>query len=256
MPSFRRPHYERGRRIQLMNLSGRFVQKNDKFVISLFLHKSGRGFMSLSPLWQQGCGSPHRRAARRHRSGGDDLLPANRRCSRRVLVFSAAAFSDSVADAFKARGLASTPQLMVEGTRHDRDPVLTCTTFRRPALNPTDAIAPNVRHTPPAKYHGSEPALADSCDPPTADQIKLLCEVGLGPIAFEVYGAQLERFDPAQFSVLRKHRPYYTRDLWAARKGGSRVGRRTARCRRCARFPERPPTSEQFYDPPRSAFDG
>jgi hypothetical protein len=52
-------------------------------------------------------------------------------------------------------------------------------------------------------YHGRKPAGAEPVDLPTSDQIKYLCDVGLGPIAFKVYGDEFRKSDPAIFSVLK-----------------------------------------------------
>jgi hypothetical protein len=52
-------------------------------------------------------------------------------------------------------------------------------------------------------YHGRKPAGAGPVDLPTSDQIKYLCDVGLGPIAFKVYGDLFKLSDPTLFSVLQ-----------------------------------------------------
>ena len=52
-------------------------------------------------------------------------------------------------------------------------------------------------------YHSGKPAVASVIDLPTADQINFLCDVGLGPIAFKVYGDELRQSDPTLFSVLQ-----------------------------------------------------
>ena len=52
-------------------------------------------------------------------------------------------------------------------------------------------------------YHGRKPAGAGLMDLPTIDQIKFLCDVGLGPIAFKVYGDEFRQSDPTLFSVLQ-----------------------------------------------------
>lgn len=100
------------------------------------------------------------------------------------------------------------------------------------------------------RYHGSEPALADSCDPPTADQINYLCEVGLGPIAFEVYGAQLERLNPAQFSVLQSA-DLTTRAIYGQlEKAALELAGALQDAGVVPVFLKGISTSEQFYDPP------
>ena len=40
-------------------------------------------------------------------------------------------------------------------------------------------------------------------DLPTIDQVKFLCDVGLGPIAFKVYGGEFRQSNPTLFSVLQ-----------------------------------------------------
>lgn len=52
-------------------------------------------------------------------------------------------------------------------------------------------------------YHGRNPDAAGPVDLPTMEQIDFLCDVGLGPIAFKVYGNDFERLDSARHSVLR-----------------------------------------------------
>ena len=52
-------------------------------------------------------------------------------------------------------------------------------------------------------YHGGKPAGSGPIDLPTIDQVNFLCNVGLGPIAFRVYGDDLRQSDPTSFSVLR-----------------------------------------------------
>jgi hypothetical protein len=52
-------------------------------------------------------------------------------------------------------------------------------------------------------YHGGKPAGAGLIDLPTIDQVKFLCDVGLGPIAFKVYGDEFRQSDPTLFSVLQ-----------------------------------------------------
>lgn len=51
-------------------------------------------------------------------------------------------------------------------------------------------------------YHDDNAARISLPVLPTADQVKYLCEVGLGPIAFRVYGDELKQSDPTLFSVL------------------------------------------------------
>ena len=52
-------------------------------------------------------------------------------------------------------------------------------------------------------YHRGKPADAAQYALPTADQVDCLCDVGLGPIAFSVYGDDFRRSDPTLFSVLQ-----------------------------------------------------
>ncbi len=52
-------------------------------------------------------------------------------------------------------------------------------------------------------YHDSKPAGAGLIDLPTIDQVKYLCDAGLGPIAFKVYGDEFRQSDPTLFSVLQ-----------------------------------------------------
>lgn len=51
-------------------------------------------------------------------------------------------------------------------------------------------------------YHSGRSVSAEANDPPTADQVKYLCAIGLGPIAFQIYGNVLKQSDPALFSML------------------------------------------------------
>jgi len=52
-------------------------------------------------------------------------------------------------------------------------------------------------------YHCGKPADAAHYALPTADQVNFLCDVGLGPIAFRVYGDELWRADRTLFTVLQ-----------------------------------------------------
>jgi len=52
-------------------------------------------------------------------------------------------------------------------------------------------------------YHGGKPGGAELIDLPTIDQVRFLCDVGLGPIAFKVYGDEFRQSDPTLFSVLQ-----------------------------------------------------
>jgi hypothetical protein len=52
-------------------------------------------------------------------------------------------------------------------------------------------------------YHRGKPEDAAHYELPTPDQVNFLCDVGLGPIAFRVYGDDLRGSDPALFSVLQ-----------------------------------------------------
>ena len=52
-------------------------------------------------------------------------------------------------------------------------------------------------------YHGGKPADSGLIDLPTIDQVNFLCDVGLGPIAFKVYGDDFRQSEPTSFSVLQ-----------------------------------------------------
>ena len=52
-------------------------------------------------------------------------------------------------------------------------------------------------------YHGGNPAGSGPIDLPTVDHVEYLCHVGLGPIAFQVYGDKFRQSDPSIFSVLQ-----------------------------------------------------
>ena len=52
-------------------------------------------------------------------------------------------------------------------------------------------------------YHRGKPAEAAQFALPTADQVDFLCDVGLGPIAFSVYGDDFRQSDATLFSVLK-----------------------------------------------------
>lgn len=52
-------------------------------------------------------------------------------------------------------------------------------------------------------YHRGKPADASQLALPTADQVDFLCQVGLGPIAFSVYGDDLRQSHPHLFSELQ-----------------------------------------------------
>jgi len=52
-------------------------------------------------------------------------------------------------------------------------------------------------------YHGGKPAGAGPVELPSVDQVEFLCDVGLGPIAFRVYGDEFRQSDPTIFSVLQ-----------------------------------------------------
>ena len=52
-------------------------------------------------------------------------------------------------------------------------------------------------------YHGGNPAGSGPIDLPTVDHVEYLCQVGLGPIAFQVYGDKFRQSDPSIFSVLQ-----------------------------------------------------
>ena len=52
-------------------------------------------------------------------------------------------------------------------------------------------------------YHRGKPADAKQYELPTAPQVDFLCNVGLGPIAFRVYGDDFRRSDPTLFSMLQ-----------------------------------------------------
>ena len=52
-------------------------------------------------------------------------------------------------------------------------------------------------------YHSGKPASAGHIELPTIGQVKYLCDAGLGPIAFKVYGDKFLQSDPTLYSVLR-----------------------------------------------------
>lgn len=52
-------------------------------------------------------------------------------------------------------------------------------------------------------YHGREAICTEKFDPPGLDQIRYLCSVGLGPIAFHTYGVMLRTTEPATYSVVQ-----------------------------------------------------
>lgn len=52
-------------------------------------------------------------------------------------------------------------------------------------------------------YHGGTSADAAHINLPAVDEVRYLCHVGLGPIAFQVYGDGLRQSDPALFSMLQ-----------------------------------------------------
>ncbi len=52
-------------------------------------------------------------------------------------------------------------------------------------------------------YHGRETISAERFEPLGAAQVKYLCDVGLGPIAFRTYGDILRATDPSIYSVLQ-----------------------------------------------------
>ena len=51
-------------------------------------------------------------------------------------------------------------------------------------------------------YHGDKPIGPGPVDLPAVDAIQYLCDVGLGPIAFQVYGDAFRQTDPLIFSIL------------------------------------------------------
>ena len=76
---------------------------------------------------------------------------------------------------------------LFHGLRHD-EPIPARQTF----------VTQLLRH-----YHRGKPADAAQYALPTADQVDFLCDVGLGPIAFSVYGDDFRQSDPASFSALQ-----------------------------------------------------
>lgn len=52
-------------------------------------------------------------------------------------------------------------------------------------------------------YHGSKLASSARNDLPTIEQLNYLCDIGLGPIAFQVYGDLFKQSAPPMFSVLQ-----------------------------------------------------
>jgi hypothetical protein len=76
---------------------------------------------------------------------------------------------------------------LLHGLRHD-EPIAAHQTF----------VAQLLRY-----YHRGKPADSAQYPLPTADQVNFLCDVGLGPIAFRVYGDDFRRSDPKLFSLLQ-----------------------------------------------------
>ncbi|MBT8085170.1 MAG: hypothetical protein HKN35_13840 [Woeseia sp.] len=52
-------------------------------------------------------------------------------------------------------------------------------------------------------YHGCEAVSADDFTPPNDDQITYLCDLGLGPVAFNTYGKLLQAENPDGYSLLQ-----------------------------------------------------
>lgn len=76
---------------------------------------------------------------------------------------------------------------MFHGLRHD-EPIAARQTF----------VSQLLRYC-----HRGKPADAAQYELPTSDQVDFLCDVGLGPIAFRVYGDDFRNSDPTLFSVLQ-----------------------------------------------------
>ena len=52
-------------------------------------------------------------------------------------------------------------------------------------------------------YHSIDAVVVLPADLPNAGQTEYFCDVGLGPIAFHVYGDALQRFEPESYKILK-----------------------------------------------------
>lgn len=99
-------------------------------------------------------------------------------------------------------------------------------------------------------YHSGEPAGPGPIDLPTIEQVKYLCRVGLGPIAFQVYGDKFRQSDPSIFSVLQSAdvtaRVIYRQQENAAVELSSELKRVGV----TPTFLKGISTSDEFYSPP------
>jgi len=99
-------------------------------------------------------------------------------------------------------------------------------------------------------YHRGESRRAPQSALPTADQVDLLCDIGLGPIAFRVYGDEFRQSNPAIFSVL-KSADLTTRAIYGQLEGA--LVELLARLQDSSVIPillKGISTSHQFYAPP------
>ena len=99
-------------------------------------------------------------------------------------------------------------------------------------------------------YHGGKPAATGSIDLPSIDQVKFLCDVGLGPIAFQVYGEEFRQSDPTLFSVLQSA-DLTTRVIYGLlEKAAVEFAGELQSANVVPTFLKGISTSEEFYTPP------
>jgi len=99
-------------------------------------------------------------------------------------------------------------------------------------------------------YHCGKPADAKQYALPTGDQVDFLCDVGLGPIAFRVYGDDFRRSDPDLFAILQSA-DLTTRVIYGQLEKAT--VELVTRLRNVGVIPillKGISTSAQFYDPP------
>ena len=99
-------------------------------------------------------------------------------------------------------------------------------------------------------YHGNKPVGAGPIDLPTIDQVKFLCDAGLGPIAFKVYKEELIDSDLVLYSVL-KSADLTTRAIYRQQeKAAVELTRELQGAGVVPTFLKGISTSEEFYTPP------
>ena len=99
-------------------------------------------------------------------------------------------------------------------------------------------------------YHGGKPDGSGLINLPTIDQVKYLCHVGLGPIAFKVYGGEFRQSDPTLFSVLQSA-DLTTRVIYGQlEKAAVELARELQDADVIPTFLKGISTSEEFYTPP------